>query len=118
MIVNFYPFVKISNNANQSKKIEMIDIGGPSLIRSASKNFEFVTTVCGKKHYNKFIKELQKNNGNTSLAFRKKMAEYNFKLTSEYDLSIFKWFNGNKKNKKEIRSRLNMEKTKIKERFF
>ena len=66
VIVNFYPFIKISNNANQSKKIEMIDIGGSSLIRSASKNFEFVTTVCGKKHYDKFIKELQNNNGKTT----------------------------------------------------
>lgn len=101
VIVNFYPFLKVPNIAKQSKKIEMIDIGGPSLVRSASKNFEFVTTVCGKKYYNKFIKELQNNNGKTTLFFRKKMAEYNFKLTSEYDLSIFKWFNRNKKNRKE-----------------
>ena len=103
VIVNFYPFSKISNKENPDNKIDMIDIGGPSMIRSASKNFKYVTTICDKKYYNSFIKELTKNKGFTSLAFRKKMAERNFKLTSEYDLSIFKWFSGeaeSKRNKK------------------
>ena len=79
----------------------MIDIGGPSLIRSASKNYSSITTICDKKFYDPFIKELIKNKGVTSIAFRKKMAEKNFKLTSDYDLSIFKWFNCRKKNKKD-----------------
>ena len=96
VIVNFYPFTKISNKEIPEKKIEMIDIGGPSMIRSASKNFVSVTTICDKKFYDPLIKELIKNKGVTSLAFRKKMAEKNFKLTSDYDLSIFKWFNSNK----------------------
>jgi phosphoribosylaminoimidazolecarboxamide formyltransferase / IMP cyclohydrolase len=99
VIVNFYPFVKISNKETSEKKIEMIDIGGPSMIRSASKNFTSVTTICDKKFYDPLIKELEKNEGVTSLAFRKKMAEKNFKITSDYDLSIFKWFNENKKKK-------------------
>jgi phosphoribosylaminoimidazolecarboxamide formyltransferase/IMP cyclohydrolase len=97
VIVNFYPFAKISNKENPDKKIEMIDIGGPSIIRSASKNFASVTTICDKKYYDPLIKELTINKGVTSLAFREKMAERNFKLTSDYDLSIFKWFKGNKK---------------------
>ena len=100
VIVNFYPFSKISNKEIPEKKIEMIDIGGPSMIRSASKNFLSVTTICDKKYYDPLIKELIKNNGVTSLAFRKKMAERNFKLTSDYDLSIFKWFIADKKKKK------------------
>ncbi len=100
VIANFYPFTKISNKEIPEKKIEMIDIGGPSMIRSASKNFESVTTICDKKFYDPLIKELTKNKGVTSLAFRKKMAEKNFKLTSDYDLSIFKWFNGNQKIEK------------------
>ncbi len=79
----------------------MIDIGGPSMIRSASKNFASVTTICDKKYYNSLIKELTKNKGVTSLTFRRKMAERNFKLTSDYDLSIFKWFNKDKKRKKD-----------------
>ena len=99
VIVNFYPFSSISNKETSRKKTEMIDIGGPSMVRSASKNFESVTTISDKKFYDPLIKELEKNKGVTSLTFRKKMAEKNFKLTSDYDLSIFKWFNKNKKKK-------------------
>ena len=102
VIVNFYPFSKISNKEITEKKIEMIDIGGPSMIRSASKNFASVTTICDKKFYDPLIDELIKNKGVTSLAFRKKMAEKNFKLTSDYDLSIFRWFN-QKDKKKDIK---------------
>ena len=103
VIVNFYPFKKVSNKEVTEKKIEMIDIGGPSMIRSASKNFASVTTICDKKFYDPFIKEMIKNNGITSLAFRKKLAEKNFKLTSDYDLSIFKWFNGKQKKNNKIK---------------
>ncbi|MDC1054720.1 bifunctional phosphoribosylaminoimidazolecarboxamide formyltransferase/IMP cyclohydrolase [Alphaproteobacteria bacterium] len=106
VIVNFYPFTKISNKESPEKKIEMIDIGGPSMIRSASKNFASVTTICDKKFYDSLIKELKKNNGVTSLAFRKKMAKRNFKLTSDYDLSIFKWFNENKKKERNNKIKL------------
>ena len=60
VIVNFYPFTKISNEENPEKKIEMIDIGGPSIIRSASKNFASITTICDKKFYDPLIKELKK----------------------------------------------------------
>jgi phosphoribosylaminoimidazolecarboxamide formyltransferase/IMP cyclohydrolase len=102
VIVNFYPFTKTSNTNNSAEKIEMIDIGGPSLIRSASKNFESITTICKKKYYEPLIRELKLNHGKTSLAFRKKMAEKNFKVTSDYDLSIFKWFKKN--NKKKIKN--------------
>ncbi|MDC0342842.1 bifunctional phosphoribosylaminoimidazolecarboxamide formyltransferase/IMP cyclohydrolase [Alphaproteobacteria bacterium] len=102
VIVNFYPFSKISNHINSNKKIEMIDIGGPSLIRSASKNFASVTSICEKKYYKELISELDKNNGVTTLPFRKKMAQINFKLTSDYDLSIFNWF-----KRKEVQNQKN-----------
>ena len=100
VIVNFYPFSKISKIKKNKNKIEMIDIGGPSMIRSASKNFESVTTICEIKNYDLLIKQLEKNGGKTTLAFRKKMAKQNFKITSNYDLSIFKWFDKNSKRKK------------------
>tara|TARA_B100000029_G_C17587128_1_gene961462 strand:- start:1433 stop:2947 length:1515 start_codon:yes stop_codon:yes gene_type:complete len=96
VIVNFYPFKKTPNKESHNK-IEMIDIGGPSMVRSASKNFEYVTTICETKNYDSLIKELDKNGGKTTLSFRKQMARRNFKLTSDYDLSIFKWLN-NKQN--------------------
>ena len=75
----------------------MIDIGGATMIRSASKNFESVTTITGPKYYNAFINHLKNNNGSTTEEFRKKMAIFAFKTISEYDLKISKWL----KNKTE-----------------
>ena len=106
LIVNFYPFSKMSNK-NKEKKIDMIDIGGPSMVRSASKNFDFVTTVCEKKYYRSLIKELNKNNGETTLAFRQRMASNNFKITSDYDLSVFNWIS--KKKKGDVSKRINLK---------
>ena len=75
VIVNFYPFSKVSNNIkNLQQKIEMIDIGGPSLIRSASKNFQHVTPICSRLLYKKLIRELEANKGFTNLSSRLEMA--------------------------------------------
>ena len=92
VIVNLYPFKKFSNNtANFKKSIEMIDVGGVTLLRSASKNYNFVTPICDVNDYKKFILNLKKNVGKTSLQFRKKMAAKTFETTSNYDSLIFKW---------------------------
>ncbi len=100
VIVNFYPFNNIYINKNKLDKIETIDIGGPAMIRSASKNFDFVTTLCSIKYYKELIDELNMNNGSTSLKFRVKMAKNNFKETSAYDRTIYRWFNKNSKKEK------------------
>ena len=50
----------------------MIDIGGPSLLRAASKNFKYVTPIIDIKDYKKLIKNLEKYNGETDISFRKK----------------------------------------------
>ena len=71
----------------------MIDIGGPSLLRAASKNFKFITPIIDIKDYKKLIKNLEKFGGKTDINFRKKMASKVFKETSNYDKLIFKWFN-------------------------
>ena len=71
----------------------MIDIGGTAMLRSASKNFESITTLAGDKHYDEFTRQLKKNNGSTTIEFRKKMAIYTFKTISEYDLKISDWLN-------------------------
>ena len=55
VIVNLYPFEKYKNK-NQKKTIEMIDVGGVTLIRSSAKNFNFVTSLCDYKDYDKLIK--------------------------------------------------------------
>ena len=91
VIVNLYPFKK--NN----QKIEMIDIGGPSLLRAASKNYKYVTPIIKTEDYSKLILNLNKNNGETDVTFRKKMATKVFKESFIYDNLIYRWFNESKK---------------------
>ena len=75
----------------------MIDIGGPSLIRAASKNFKYITSIADVDDYKKLIKNLDKNGGVTDIDFRKKMAAKTFKITSLYDNKINTWLNDKKK---------------------
>ena len=95
IIVNFYPFEKLSKNKNNEKIIEMIDIGGPSLLRAASKNYKFITPIISTDDYSKLIDNFKKNKGKTDIIFRKQMAYKVFKETSKYDKIISKWFNEN-----------------------
>ena len=99
LIVNLYPFDEaIKSNISKKKCIEMIDIGGTALLRSAAKNFDSVTTISQVEDYEIFIKNMENNSGKTSLNFRKKMAIRVFRLTSLYDNLIFSWLD-NSKNK-------------------
>ena len=94
IIVNFYPFQKIVTDSKNAKKIiENIDIGGPTMVRSAAKNFENVTIITNKNDYQNLIKEINKNNGSTSLKFRELMSSKAFGLTAYYDAMIANWFN-------------------------
>tara|TARA_B110000444_G_scaffold258978_1_gene301370 strand:- start:391 stop:1938 length:1548 start_codon:yes stop_codon:yes gene_type:complete len=94
IIVNFYPFQKIVMNANNSKKIiENIDIGGPTMVRAAAKNFNNVTIITNKNDYSKLINEIEKNKGSTTLKFRELMSSKAFSLTAYYDSMIANWFN-------------------------
>ena len=70
----------------------MIDIGGPSLLRAASKNYKYVTPILNTKDYSGLIKNLKHNNGETDINFRKNMASKVFKETSKYDEIIYRWF--------------------------
>ena len=94
IIVNFYPFQKIVTETNNSKKIiENIDIGGPTMVRSAAKNFNNVTIITSKNDYKSLIKEIDKNNGKTTIKFRELMSSKAFGLTAYYDAMIANWFN-------------------------
>ena len=94
IVVNFYPFQKVVRSSKNSKDIiENIDIGGPTLVRSAAKNFKNVTILTNKKDYPNLIKELEKNEGKTSLKFRELMSSKAFGLTAYYDAMIANWFN-------------------------
>ena len=94
VIVNFYPFEKtIKKSSNTEKIIENIDIGGPSMVRAAAKNFKSVTIITEKEDYSELIKELKKFKGRTTLDFRKKMAGKAYGLTAYYDAIVSEWFN-------------------------
>ena len=94
IVVNFYPFQKIvTNNKNPKQIIENIDIGGPTLVRAAAKNFKNVTIITNRNDYDGLIKELEKSKGKTSLKFRELMSSKAFGLTAYYDAMIANWFN-------------------------
>lgn len=90
VVVNLYPFKKTIEKQGVSleEAIENIDIGGPSMIRSASKNFEGVVVVVNPKRYDEIIEELKRNNGSISLETRKKLTLDAFSHTAEYDKTI------------------------------
>ena len=97
VIVNFYPFEKTLNNSkNHEKIIENIDVGGPTMVRSAAKNYQDVTVITSSDQYNELIDELNRNRGSTSLEFREKLARLAFTETAYYDSVITDYFN--KKN--------------------
>ena len=86
IVVNFYPFQKIvTSKQNPKQIIENIDIGGPTMVRAAAKNFKNVTIVTNRNDYGALIKELEKTRGKTSLKFRELMSSKAFGLTAYYD---------------------------------
>ena len=94
IVVNFYPFQKIVLSSKNSKQIiENIDIGGPTMVRAAAKNFNNVTIITNKDDYESLIKELENLKGKTSLKFRELMSSKAFGLTAYYDAMIANWFN-------------------------
>ena len=100
VIVNLYPFSKYAHKKDKNA-IEMIDIGGPTLLRAAAKNYESLTTVSSPSDYKLLKNNIDKNSGNTDLNFRRQMAKKTFELTFKYDQSIHKWLS-QKKYKKNI----------------
>ncbi|MFA7056010.1 MAG: bifunctional phosphoribosylaminoimidazolecarboxamide formyltransferase/IMP cyclohydrolase [Candidatus Cloacimonadales bacterium] len=90
--VNLYPFKKTLQNpdATQQELIENIDIGGPTLIRSAAKNYQSVFVVTDLNDYDKVIEVLA--SGDNSLEFRQHLAQKAFMHTADYDTAIANYF--------------------------
>ena len=94
VIVNFYPFENtLKKTSNHNKIIENIDIGGPSMVRSAAKNYKDVTVITSTNQYDELIEELKKNKGSTTLKFREKLSRTAFTETAYYDSVISNYFN-------------------------
>ena len=90
--VNLYPFIKVTSktDVNLTSAIQNIDIGGPSLVRAAAKNYKFVSVLTSPEQYEEFLDEL--SNGHVSEETRKKLAVAAFAHTSEYDTFIANYF--------------------------
>ena len=90
VIVNLYPFFEnVNKNISLDEKVEFIDIGGPSMLRSAAKNFNSVTVITDVEDYSKIQNEISET-GDSTLETRKKLAGKVFNLTSAYDAAISK----------------------------
>jgi phosphoribosylaminoimidazolecarboxamide formyltransferase/IMP cyclohydrolase len=93
VVVNLYPFAQtVARGAGREEIIENIDIGGPSMVRSAAKNHAFVTIVTDPTDYAEIIAALDENDGMTSLDLRKRLAAKAFAATASYDSMIASWF--------------------------
>ncbi len=93
VVVNLYPFeATVAKGAERAEIIENIDIGGPSMVRSAAKNHGFVTIMTDAADYPELLEELDANDGATSDAFRIRMAGKAYARTAAYDAAIANWF--------------------------
>ncbi len=96
VVVNLYPFQETvaKKGVTQEEAIEQIDIGGPSMLRSAAKNFHSVTVVVDPSDYGPVLESLRDNEGATSLKLRERLAIKVFVTTSRYDCAIAAYLNG------------------------
>lgn len=93
VVVNLYPFAAtVAKGADRDEIIENIDIGGPSMVRSAAKNHDSVVILTDPADYDALVAEMEEQDGATSLAFRRQMAAKAFAATAEYDAMIASWF--------------------------
>jgi len=93
LVSNLYPFeATVAKGAGFEETIENIDIGGPAMTRSAAKNHEWVTVVVDVEDYKLVLDEMAANNGATSGALRRKLAQIAFARTAAYDAAVSNWF--------------------------
>ena len=95
LVVNLYPFEEtVAKGADFDTCIENIDIGGPAMIRSAAKNHAFVNVITDVQDYAALLTELDANDGQTTLAFRQKLAQTGYGRTAAYDTAVSTWMAG------------------------
>ena len=91
VVCNFYAFERTASkeNSKQEEVIEMIDIGGPSIVRAAAKNFESVCVVPSARDYDKIVDEIDMLDGSVSYETRKRLALSAFEIVAGYDIAIY-----------------------------
>ena len=94
VIVDLYPFEEtVASTNSEDDIIEKIDIGGISLIRAAAKNFNDIAVVPSREEYDMFLEMITEKNGMLEKEDRKELARRAFKVSSNYDIAIFNYFN-------------------------
>jgi phosphoribosylaminoimidazolecarboxamide formyltransferase/IMP cyclohydrolase len=92
VVVNLYRFEEaLAAGADEAESVEKIDIGGPTLLRAAAKNFDRVTVVPDPVHYPELLAELAAGDGTTSREFRRRMAAVTFRRCERYNEAIAGW---------------------------
>jgi len=91
--VNLYPFTFVAARlgVTDEEAVEMIDVGGPAMLRAAAKNFAHVAAVCRPEQYEPVLEELRAR-GTLSLELRRSLANEAFATTAAYDAAIARWF--------------------------
>jgi phosphoribosylaminoimidazolecarboxamide formyltransferase/IMP cyclohydrolase len=94
VIVDLYPFEEtVKSTSDEAAIIEKIDIGGPSMIRAAAKNFKHAVVIADKNEYKNLREILSEKNAETSLEERKEFARKAFDVCTRYDIAISNYFN-------------------------
>ncbi len=110
VVVNLYPFWDAVKTSKEEREIiEMIDIGGPSMLRAAAKNFKFVAAVSDPRDYGAVLKELKKNQASLTESTLKVLAAKVFKLSSYYDGLVYRYFAGDISSKEGLPDRLTLD---------
>lgn len=117
VVMNLYAFEKaVASGENFDTCIENIDIGGPSMLRSAAKNHSAVTICTQPEQYQVVMEEMEKFDGETSLELRRKLAAAAFLKSAKYDTAISNWFakqlseqDGEKKVQREYHHELSLK---------
>lgn len=111
VVVNLYPFEATiaKEDVTLAEAIEQIDIGGPSMIRSASKNYQSVTVVTDPADYAAVLEDLKEESGKTSLTLRERLAIKAFSTTSAYDRAISGYLNREQETSAAFRLELPLE---------
>ncbi len=93
LVINLYPFEKtVESGADFDECVEQIDIGGPAMMRASAKNHKFVTIITDTADCERVLGEMRENDGATTVALRRKLAQKAYARTARYDTVISEWF--------------------------
>ena len=108
--VNLYPFEEVikNENINLNEAIENIDIGGPTILRAAAKNYRYVTVVINKEDYKTVLNELKRNNGHIPVETNFRLAVKTFSHISKYDSAISNFLSSIKEDGKRSKFPANL----------